>query len=165
MSNSLQSHASSGPPIYSRGVKLKPPYKTCQINLFNIPSVSFTPGYPFKKGFPGNLVVKNPPANAGAGGSIRGLGRSPGEGNSNPLWYSCLGNPMDREPWQATVHRVAKKLDMTEPLNFLSFKKASDTNSTHLYLNYWFFQVLFLNFNGSINIFCFVLRNIFIHNH
>ena len=57
------------------------------------------------------LVVKNLPASAGDirdSGSIPGLGRSPGEGNGNPLQYSCLENPMDREAWQATVHRVAK---------------------------------------------------------
>ena len=40
--------------------------------------------------------------------SIPGLGRSPGEGNGNPLQYSCLGNPMDRGAWQATIHGVAK---------------------------------------------------------
>ena len=57
------------------------------------------------------LVVKNPPANAwntGDLGSIPGLGRSPGGGNGNPLQYSCLGNPMDRGAWWATVHGVAK---------------------------------------------------------
>ena len=37
---------------------------------------------------------------------IPGLGRSPGEGNGNPLQYSCLGNPMDRRAWQTTVHAV-----------------------------------------------------------
>jgi len=42
-------------------------------------------------------VVKNHPANAEDAGLITGLGRSPGEGNGNPLQYSCLGNPMDRE--------------------------------------------------------------------
>ena len=46
--------------------------------------------------------------NAGDPGSIPGLGRSPGEGNGNPLQYSCLENPMDREVWRATVHGVAK---------------------------------------------------------
>ena len=46
--------------------------------------------------------------NVGDLGSIPGLERSPGEGNSNPLQYSCLENPMDRESWQATVHGVAK---------------------------------------------------------
>ena len=42
-------------------------------------------------------------------GLIRELGGSPGEGNSNPLWYSCLKNPMDRGAWRATVHRFAKE--------------------------------------------------------
>ena len=61
-------------------------------------------------------VVKNLPVNAGDirdAGSIPGLGRSPVGGNSNPLQYSCLENPMDRGAWQAAVHRVAE-LDMTE---------------------------------------------------
>ena len=59
-------------------------------------------------GFPGGSVVKNMPANAGDMGSISGWGRSPGEGNGNQLQYSCLGNPMDRGAWWATVHVVAK---------------------------------------------------------
>ena len=59
-------------------------------------------------GFPGGSVVKNLPANAGVGSSIPGLGRSPGEANGNPLQYSCLGNPMDRGAWWATVHGVAR---------------------------------------------------------
>jgi len=57
------------------------------------------------------LVVKNLPTNAGDirdAGSIPGSGRCPGEGNGNPLWYSCLENPMDRGAWWAAVHRVAK---------------------------------------------------------
>ena len=60
------------------------------------------------EGFPGGSVVKNPPANAGDVRSIPGLGRCPGEGNGNPLQYSCLGNPMEEGPWWATVHGVAK---------------------------------------------------------
>ena len=56
---------------------------------------------------PGGSVVKNLPANVGDAGSVPGSGRPPGEGNGNPLQYSCLGNPMDREVWQATVHGVA----------------------------------------------------------
>ena len=58
-------------------------------------------------------TVKNLPANAGDVGSIPGSGRSPGEGNDNPLQYSCLGNPMDREAWWTTVHGVAKESDTT----------------------------------------------------
>ena len=58
-------------------------------------------------------MVKNLPANAGDVGLIPGSGRSPGEGNSKPLQYSCLGNPMDRGAWQAIVHGVAKNSDMT----------------------------------------------------
>ena len=60
---------------------------------------------------PGGSVVKNPPAKAGdAGdsGSIPGSGRSPGEGNDNPLQYCSLENPMDRGAWKATVHGATK---------------------------------------------------------
>ena len=56
-------------------------------------------------GFPGGLVIKNPPAeegDAGDTGSIRALGRSPGEGNSNPLQYSCMGDPIDGGAWWVT---------------------------------------------------------------
>ena len=56
-------------------------------------------------------MVKNPPTNAGDirdVGLIPGSGRSPGGGHGNPLQYSCLKNPRDREAWRATVHRVAK---------------------------------------------------------
>ena len=61
--------------------------------------------------------INNPHSNAGDVGSIPGSGRSPGEGNGNPLQYSCLGNPMDRGVWWATVHGVPKESDMTEKLN------------------------------------------------
>ena len=69
------------------------------------------------------LVVKNSLASAGDirhTGSIPGLERSSGEGHGNLLQYSCLENPMDREAWQATVHRVAKlcpQLDTTGVTN------------------------------------------------
>ena len=55
-------------------------------------------------GFPAGSVVKNLPANAGGVRLIPGLGRSPGEGNGNPLQFSCMGNPMDRGGWGFTVY-------------------------------------------------------------
>ena len=68
----------------------------------------------FIMGFPGSSVVKNLPANArdaGDMGSILELGRSPEEGNDNPLQDSCLISPMDRA-WWTTVHGITKELDM-----------------------------------------------------
>ena len=60
-------------------------------------------------GFPGGAsVVKNLPVSAEDEGSMPGLGRSPGGGNGNPLQHSCLGYPMDRGAWTATVHVVTK---------------------------------------------------------
>ena len=59
------------------------------------------------------LSDKQPVCNAGEAGSIPGLGRSPGRGNGNPFQYSCLGNPMDRGTWSATVHGVTE-LDIAE---------------------------------------------------
>ena len=59
-------------------------------------------------GFPSGSVVKNPPANTGDTGLIPGQGRSSGEGNGNPLQYSCLGNPMDRGAWCAAVYGVTR---------------------------------------------------------
>ena len=67
-------------------------------------------------GFPSGSVIKNPSANAGDtgdSGSIPGLGRSPGEGNSNLFQYSCLGNPLDRRAWWAIIHKDTKELDST----------------------------------------------------
>ena len=59
-------------------------------------------------GFPGDSVVKNPPANAEDIGSTPGWGRSPEQGNGNPLQYSCLENPANRGAWQAAVHALTK---------------------------------------------------------
>ena len=58
-------------------------------------------------------MVKNPPASAGDAGSVPDPGRSPGEGNGNLLQYSCLGNPMDRGAWQATVHGVDSQTQLS----------------------------------------------------
>ena len=59
-------------------------------------------------GIPGGPEVKVSACNAGDLGLIPGSGRSPGEGNGNPLQYSCLENPMDRGAWWAAVHGVAR---------------------------------------------------------
>ena len=67
-------------------------------------------------GFPSGSVVKNPLTNAGDlgdAGSIPGLWRPPQEGKGNLLQYSCLGNPMERGHWWATVHEVKKESGMT----------------------------------------------------
>ena len=73
-------------------------------------------------------VIKNPPANAGDtsdSASIPRSGRSPGGGNDNPLWCSCLENSMDREVWQATVHRSAKSQTW---MKWLSTDTGKDTS-------------------------------------
>ena len=67
--------------------------------------------------FPGGSEVKASDSNTGDLGLIPGLGRSAGEGNGNPLQYSCLVNPMDRDAWKATVHGVTKDTDTTQQLN------------------------------------------------
>ena len=84
-------------------------------------------------------MVKNPPANAGdagAAGLTSGSGRSPGEGNGNPLQYSCLGNPMDGGAWWAAVHGVAKSRrrlsDFTVTFHFPALEKEMATLSSVL---------------------------------
>ena len=81
-------------------------------------------------------MVKDPPANAGDirdAVSIPGLGRSPGEGNDNPLQYSCPGNPMDRETWQAVVYRVTNSWTLLKLLSMhaRSFLYGSTLTSIH----------------------------------
>ena len=65
-------------------------------------------------GFPGGSAVKNSHVNLGFALLIPGLGGSTGEGNGKPLHYSCLGNPIDRGAWRATVHGATKELNTTE---------------------------------------------------
>ena len=80
------------------------------------------------------LMVKTLHANAediGDVGSIPGLGRSPGGENGNPLQYSYLENPMDREAWWAAVYGVTKELDMTELLTVSLFTFRSEPRETH----------------------------------
>ena len=90
--------------------------------------------------FPSGSVVNNSPANAGDPrdtGLIPGLGRSPGEGNSNSLQHSCLGNPMDWGAWRATVYGVTKSQTQlsdwtTQPQTIhvsITWELISNTNS------------------------------------
>ena len=73
------------------------------------------------RGFSGGSLVKNLPANAGGMVSIPGSGRSPGEGNGNPLQYSCLRNPMDRGAWWATVHGVTVRHNLANEHTIFEF--------------------------------------------
>ena len=86
--------------------------------------------------FPGGSVVKNLPANsgdAGDAGSIPGSGRSPGGGNGHPLQYSCLGNPMDRGAWWATVCEVAKSRTRLSKYTYTIYLDISFQNSFGVY--------------------------------
>ena len=69
-------------------------------------------------GFLGGSAVKNPPAKVGDAGSIPGSGRCPGEGNGNPLWYSCLGKPMDRWGRKGVGHNLATKQHIKLDLHY-----------------------------------------------
>ena len=80
-------------------------------------------------GFPGGSEVKASACNVGDLGSIRGLGRSPGEGNGNPLQYSCLVNPTDGGAWWATAHGVAKS--RTRLSDFTSYQIQKGLGHTH----------------------------------
>ena len=73
--------------------------------------MTFSSQYPVLVGLPSGSIVENPPADAGDVGdtsSTPGWRRYPGGGNGSPLWYSCLGNAMDRGAWWATVHGVSR---------------------------------------------------------
>ena len=78
------------------------------VNIYFIIIAEIFNFYNLNKGFPSGSMVKNPLASAGDTSLISDLGRFSGGGNGNPLRYSFLGNPMDREAWQATVHGVSK---------------------------------------------------------
>ena len=78
--------------------------------------------------FPDDSVVKNPPANVGdeaEAGSIPESEQSPGEGNGNPLKYSCLENPIDRGAWQAMVHGAIRSQTQLSTVTSLSTRKSS----------------------------------------
>ena len=85
-------------------------------------------------------LVRN--SSAGDSGLISGWGRSPGEGNGNPLQYSCLENPMDRGAWQATVHKVEKSWTdwMTNTFTF-----------RYIYLYGWVPLLFTWNYHNIVN--------------
>ena len=90
-------------------------------------------------------MARNSPANAGHSrdvGSILGSERSSGEGKGHPLQYSCLGNPMDRGAWRATVHVVAKESDMTEHVRVHTHTYTHTHTHTH---THYFKQRYILN--------------------
>ena len=91
---------------------ISPPWLSLEISWW-----AFQFPYAWAPGFPHGSVVENQPDNARNVGSIPGSGRSPREGNGNPLQHSCLGNPMDRGAWQGTIHGVAEESDTTQWLN------------------------------------------------
>ena len=82
-----------------------------------------------QQGFPASSDCYESACNAGDPGSVLEVGRSPGEGNSNPLQYSCLENPKDRGAWQATVHGVTES-DTTEQVTLLLLWISKDTTVT-----------------------------------
>ena len=87
-------------------------------------------------GLPQWLISKESACKAGDSGSTRGSERSPGEGNGNPLKYSCLENPMDGGAWWAAVHVVAKSRtrlsDFTLTFHFHALEKEMATRSSVL---------------------------------
>ena len=87
--------------------KFKTHGKKCPISVVSTFSLTFCVN-PQKKGFPGGLDDKESAFNVGDLASIPGLGRFPAGGCGNPLQYSCLESPMDREAWRAAVHGVTK---------------------------------------------------------
>ena len=110
----------SSPPWFSNLTKKT--VKIYPLKIHALPAIIYTSFVCF----PSDSEVKASACNAGDLGSIPGLGRSPGEGNGNPLQYSCLENPMDRGAWWATVHGVAKS--RTRPT-----KRLNDTISQFIF--------------------------------
>ena len=91
-------------------------------------------------GLPGGSDGKAFACNSGDLGSIPGLGRSPGEGNGNPLQYPCLENPIDREAWEAIVHRVAKSQTWLSDFTFFFFL---NTYVSPAFYAFFFFEMFY----------------------
>ena len=100
-------------------------------------------------GFPGGSEVKASACNAGDLSLIPGSGRSPGEGNGNPLQYSCLENPMDGGAWWATVHGVAKSRTWLSNFTFTFFFQGQSPFSPNSTTLCWFQNYFKWNFIWS----------------
>ena len=100
-------------------------------NLLRINEKQWLSTYLIMQSFPGGSEDKASACDAGGPGSIPGWGRSPGEGNGNPLQYSCLENPVERGAWQATVHRVAKSWTQLSDFTFFLSKYLHNTLLKH----------------------------------
>ena len=94
---------------------------TCKATLIKMAWYCTTWGITANICFPGGSEVKASACNLGDLGSIPGSGRSPGEGNGNPLQYSCLENPMDGGAWWTTVHGVTKSQTRLSDFTSLRF--------------------------------------------
>ena len=105
---------------------IKDLFKVSKICFFVSSSFIFFVWISISDSFPGGSAGKEPACNVGDSGSIPGSGISPGEGNGNPLQYSCLENPLNRRAWWATVHGVAKS--QTQLSNKHNTIRQSQTN-------------------------------------
>ena len=96
-------------------------------------------------GLPWWLSGKESACNAGDVSLIPGSGRSPGEGNGNPLQYSCLGNPVDRGAWQAIVHGAAKRVRHSWATKQQKISFHWETGYKVIFITYIFFQFILLS--------------------
>ena len=111
-------------------------------------------------GFPGGSEVKASASNAGELGLIPELGRSPGEGNDNPLQYSCLENPMDRGAWWATIHGVTKSRTRLSDFTFTFILLAYFQSSIHAAAC---IRISFLLRLNNISLYVYTTLNLSIH--
>ena len=124
------------------GTCMLPPNDTCVNDLIiNKMSVQFSFQVKGKlwlyEDFPGGSDNKESAYNVGDLGLIPRLGRSPGEGNDNPLQYSCLGNPIGRGAWRTIVHRVTKSQTLVSNFNFHFF-----LDNYIAFLHFFFFGMI-----------------------
>ena len=120
MAQRVEKVKSESPSVVSDS--LRPPWTIQSVGFsrpeswsgYSFPSPGDLPHTGIKPRFPAGKRIHLNSGDTGVGGSIPGSGRSPGEGNVNPLQCSCLDNPMDRGAWRATVHGVGRESDVTE---------------------------------------------------